>query len=129
MPIFAARRVALALGYQPPVILDVCVMNETLHSVRNQWAHWRPKSPVDEIEGYCAEILRGSDLRRGRMLHGHLFPTPVAGFSFGRLVPHEEIDGRQHPCFDLQVVVLALPSYFFLMRFEIAHALSDFVAL
>jgi hypothetical protein len=30
--IFVARLIALALGYQPPVVLDVCIMDETLHS-------------------------------------------------------------------------------------------------
>ena len=37
-------------------------------------------------------------------------------------------DGRQHPGFHLQIIILALPRHFFLMRFEITHALSDFVA-
>ena|SRR6266436_9688708 len=38
-------------------------------------------------------------------------------------------DARQHPGLHLQVIVLALPCHFFLMRFEIADALPDFVAL
>src|SRR5258708_5029280 len=37
--------------------------------------------------------------------------------------------GRQHPGLHLQIIVLALTSHFFLMRFEIAYALLDFVAL
>ncbi len=38
-------------------------------------------------------------------------------------------DGRQHPGLDLQIIVLALPCHFFLMRSEIVYTLSDFVAL
>jgi len=38
-------------------------------------------------------------------------------------------EGCHHPGLDLQIIVLALPSHFFLMRSEIVYALSDFVAL
>ncbi len=38
-------------------------------------------------------------------------------------------DRRQHPGFHLQIILLALARHFFLMRFEIVYALSDFVAL
>jgi len=36
---------------------------------------------------------------------------------------------RQHPGPHLQIIVLALPRHFFLMRFETVYALLDFVAL
>jgi hypothetical protein len=39
------------------------------------------------------------------------------------------IDGRQHPYSHLQIVFLAVPRYLFLVLFETAYALSDFVAL
>ena len=35
----------------------------------------------------------------------------------------------QHLGLHLQIIVIALPSNFFLMRFEIVYALSDFIAL
>ena len=38
-------------------------------------------------------------------------------------------EGRHHPGLDLQIIVLALPCHFFLMRSELVYALSDFVAL
>ncbi len=38
-------------------------------------------------------------------------------------------EGRHHPGLDLQIIVLALPGHFFLVRSEIVYALSDFVAL
>jgi hypothetical protein len=38
------------------------------------------------------------------------------------------INGLQHLGFRLQIIVLALPRHFFLMRPEIAHAPQDFIA-
>jgi hypothetical protein len=48
----------------------------------------------------------------------------AGGFFFGWT--NAGSTGRQHPGFDLQIIVLALPRHFFLMRFEIADALPDF---
>jgi hypothetical protein len=60
-----------------------------------------------------------------RLLVSHHAGSVFLGWTNGGLGS----TGRQHPGFHLQIVVLALPCDFFLMRFEIAYALSDFVAL
>jgi hypothetical protein len=39
------------------------------------------------------------------------------------------INGRRHPGFHLQIIVFAILGQFFLVRPEIAYALSNFVAL
>ena len=67
--------------------------------------------------------------RRGTRAHDKL-PATAAVVRW-RLVRREgdRRDARQHPGLHLQVIVLALPCHFFLMRFEIAAALPDFVAL
>ena len=54
--------------------------------------------------------------------------APVVRWPSERRV-RDSREGRHHPGLDLQIIVLALPCHFFLMRFEIVYALSDFVAL
>jgi hypothetical protein len=51
------------------------------------------------------------------------------GFPWLELTPGSGSTAGQHPGFHLQIIVLALAGHFFLMRFEIIHALPDFVAL
>jgi hypothetical protein len=62
----------------------------------------------------------------------NLRPLPAtAAVVRWRLVRREgdRRDRRQHPGLHLQIIVLALPRHFFLMRLEFADALPDFVAL
>ena len=87
---------------------------------------------------------RNQNKRPGRMIPGDkpvnprkLRPSPFDGFHAPldplqrRLVrrQRDRRDGRQHPGLHLQVIVLALPCHFLLMRLEFADALPDFVAL